>query len=172
MYHPDTESISGVSLIGSIFHTPRKASVTYKCKITQTVALSKPTSKIDKLFSKPVPPSKLPTKTEKSSGRVLTSSEALKLLQEKEEKKDAANQKKELCQKKAEKKLQQQSHAHINHDGTIEEGIKRKDNQGTVCIEDHIILATTYRATIGKILSTFRPCQLNQLFHRPTFYID
>jgi len=46
-----------------------------------------PTSKISKLFSKPIPPSKLPTKAEKSYGWVLTSSEVLKLLQEKEEKK-------------------------------------------------------------------------------------
>ena len=84
------------------------------------------------MFSKPMPPSKLPTKSEKSSGRVLTSSEALKLLQEKEEKKSAAKKQKELRRKKTEKKSQQQlQKIHNDIKETVEESIKIKGNQGT-----------------------------------------
>ena len=43
-----------------------------------------------------MPPSKLPTKSEKSSGQVVTSSEALEILQEDEERKITAKKQKEL----------------------------------------------------------------------------
>ena len=60
--------------------------------------------KIDKLFSKPMPSSKLPTKSEKSSGQVLNSSETLQ-----EKGKSAARKQKELRQKKKANKSQQQA---------------------------------------------------------------
>ena len=147
-YHPGAETISNVSLNQSVFHTPKQERKTKE--YTQIAVVSKPASRIDKLFSKPELPSKLPTKTEKSCGRVLTSSEALKLLQEKEEKKDVAKQKKdaakqkkdavkqkkdavkqkkELCQKNAEKKVQKQVDENV---GIVEEGSKRKDNPGNI----------------------------------------
>ena len=133
MYHPDADSVSSTSLNESIFHIPKQAIKTKEdSKIAHVVAISKPTRKIDKMFSKPMPPSKLPTKSEKSSGRVLTSSEALKILQEKEEKKSAAKKQKELRRKKTEKKSQQQlQKMHNDIKETVEESIKIKGNQGT-----------------------------------------
>ena len=85
MYHPDAESIlSNTSLT---MHTPEQLVRTKKdTEISHVIAVSKPARKIDKIFSKPIPPYKLPTKSEKNSGRVLTSSEALKALQEKKRK--------------------------------------------------------------------------------------
>jgi len=62
-YHPGTETISQVSLDQSVFHTPKQEGKTKQ--YTQIAAVSKPTSKIDKLFNKPDLPSKLPTKKEK-----------------------------------------------------------------------------------------------------------
>ena len=69
---------------------------------------------------------------QKSSGRVLTSSEALKLLQEKEEKKIAAKKQKELCRKKKANKSQQRlQEKHNDIKETVEESIKIKGSQGT-----------------------------------------
>ena len=107
MYHPDANSISSPSFNESVFHIPTKPIKTQEDSKITHVAISKPARKIDKLVSKPMPP-KLPTKSEKSSGRVLTSSEALKLLQDKEEKKIAAKEQKELRRKKKANKSQQQ----------------------------------------------------------------
>ena len=79
MYHPDAESIlSNTSLT---MHIPEQlVRIKADSEISHVVAVSKPTRKIDKLFSKPIPPYKLPMKSEKNSGHVLTSSEALKAL--------------------------------------------------------------------------------------------
>ena len=132
MYHLDANSISNPSLNKSVFHTPTKPIKTQEDSKITHVAISQPARKIDKLFSKPMPPSKLPTKSEKSSGRVLTSSEALKLLQDKEEKKIAAKEQKELRRKKKANKSQQQlQEKHNDSKGTVEESIKIKGNQGT-----------------------------------------
>ena len=132
MYYLDADSISSGSLNESVFHTPTKPIKTQEDSKITHVAISKPTRKIDKLFSKPMPPSKLPTKSEKSSGRFLTSSEALKLLQEKEEKKIAA---KELrCKKEANKSQKQLQEKHNDIKEIIEESIKIKGNQGTKII--------------------------------------
>ena len=130
MYHPDADSISSASLNESVFHTPTKPIKTQKDSKIAHVAISKPTRKIEKLFSKPMAPSKLPTKSEKSSGRVLTSSEALKLLKEKEEKKSATKKQKELCHKnKANKSQVQEEHNDVKE--IVEENIKIKGNEGT-----------------------------------------
>jgi len=56
MYHPGAENLDDVSLNESVFHAPSKAQ-----KCTQITAVSKLTSNIDKLFSLPAIPSKLPT---------------------------------------------------------------------------------------------------------------
>lgn len=98
MYHPNAESIGSASLNGSVFHNPKGGPKKLEgSKSTRAVSISKPTGTIKKLFHQPIPPSKLPTKTEKScSARVLTSFEALKLLKEKEEKKNVVKQQKEL----------------------------------------------------------------------------
>ena len=81
------------------------------------------------VFSKPIPPYKLPTKSEKNSGRVLTSSEALKALQEKEEKKSATEKQKELRHKKKENKKLLKRNNDIKEN--VEENVKIKVNQGT-----------------------------------------
>jgi len=47
MYHPGMENINDFSLNGSVFHTPNQGSKAQKC--TQIVAVSKPSSKIDRL---------------------------------------------------------------------------------------------------------------------------
>ena len=130
MYHPDADSISSASLNESVFHTPTKPIKTQEDSKIAHVAISKPTRKIEKLFSKPMAPSKLPTKSEKSSGRVLTSSEALKLLREKEEKKSTTKKQKELCRKnKANKSQVQEEHNDVKE--IVEENIKIKGNEGT-----------------------------------------
>ena len=65
IYHPVAESIlSNASLT---MHTPEQLVRTKEdTDISHVVAVSKPARKIDKLFSKPIPPYKLPTKSEKS----------------------------------------------------------------------------------------------------------
>lgn len=116
MYHPDSVDIGdqgGVSLGDSIFHTPVKGVRATKPS-TEAVALAKPSSMIEKIFSRPVPPSKLPTLRQKQSSRVLTSSENLRLLHEKEQKKEAAEQKKRERQKQREEKQASGKHVIIN----------------------------------------------------------
>ena len=116
MYHPDSVDIGdqgGVSLGDSIFHTPVKGVRATKPS-TEAVALAKPSSMIEKIFSRPVPPSKLPTLRQKQSSRVLTSSENLRLLHEKEQKKEAAEQKKRERQKQREEKQALGKHVIIN----------------------------------------------------------
>ena len=106
MYHPDTVEVDdqrGFSPGEAIFHTPAKG-LRAKKPIAKGVAIAKPSSAIEKLFSCPPPPSKLPTLKPKQSSRVLTSTENLQLLHEKEQKKEAAKQKKEERQKKQEEK--------------------------------------------------------------------
>ena len=106
MYHPDTVEVDderGFSPGEAIFHTPVKGLRATK-PTAKAVALAKPSSVIEKLFSCPPPPSKLPTCKPKQSSRVLTSTENLRLLHEKEQKKEAAQQKKEERQKKREEK--------------------------------------------------------------------
>jgi len=56
MYHPGAENLDDVSLNESVFHALSKAQ-----KCTQITVVSKLTSNIDKLFSLPALPSKLPT---------------------------------------------------------------------------------------------------------------
>ena len=158
MYHPNAESIGSASLNESVFHTPKGPKNLEGSKSTHAVSILKPMGTIKKLFCQPMPPSTLPTKTEKSSARVLTSSEALKLLKEKEEKKNAVKQQKELQQKKREEKLRQQSQrgkhnakngemcklSKQNHDikesveESVEEKCKINDNQSTKSIKDKV----------------------------------
>lgn len=79
MYHPDSLEVGdqNVNSLGeSVFHTPVKGRVPHATKPTaKAVALAKPSSAIEKFFSCPPPPSKLPTLKPKQSSRVLTSSE-------------------------------------------------------------------------------------------------
>lgn len=106
MYHPDTVEVDdqrGFSPGEAIFHTPAKG-LRAKKPTAKSVALAKPSSAIEKLFSCPPPPSKLPTLKPKQSSRVLTSTENLQLLREKEQKKEATRLKKEERQKKRDEK--------------------------------------------------------------------
>ena len=67
MYHPDSVDIGdqeGVSLDNSILHT-RVKGVRATKPSTEAVALAKPSSMIEKIFSCPLPPSKLPTLRQK-----------------------------------------------------------------------------------------------------------
>jgi len=115
MYHPDSLEVGdqNVNSLGeSVFHTPVKRRVPHATKPTaKAVALAKPSSAIEKFFSCPPPPSKLPTLKPKQSSRVLTSSEN-RQLQEKEQKKEAAKQKREAAKQKREaakqKRIEQQ----------------------------------------------------------------
>ena len=63
-----------------------------------------PTSSISKFLQYPPPPSQLPTLKPRSSGRVLTSAECLKMMEEKQQEREAkARQKEERRQKREEK---------------------------------------------------------------------
>ena len=98
MYHPEfikRSNIAAASLNESVFHTPK---YTKKPKIApyepgNAVSIAKTSGKIEKLFDHPIPPSILPTQKKKESSRVLTSAEALKLLQEKEAKRSCETKK-------------------------------------------------------------------------------
>jgi len=79
-----------MTLDSSNFHTPLRDK--YK---SDAAAVHKPNNSFEKLFTIPSPPPKLPTiKKEKGSGRVPTSVEALKILEEKYIVKAAAEKKK------------------------------------------------------------------------------
>jgi len=67
---------------------------------SDAAAVHKPNNSFEKQFTIPSPPPKLPTIKEKHSGWVLTSIEALKILEEKENVKAAAEKKKLERQKK------------------------------------------------------------------------
>jgi len=92
MYYPGMENIDDFSLNGSVFHTPNQGSKVQKC--TQIVAVSKPSSKIDRLFSKPELPTKLPIKAWMSSYQF----GGIAGFARERRKKDAAKQKRELRQ--------------------------------------------------------------------------
>ena len=108
MYHPTSVKVDGaVNLDSSNFHSPScisKQPESQSDATAFTVAVAKPSNLFEKLFKLPSPPPKLPTLNEKGSSRVLTSVEALKLLDEKEKKKEATKQKKLEQQKKKEEK--------------------------------------------------------------------
>ena len=125
MYHPDAESILSNTFL--TMHTREQLVRTKEdSEISHVASVSKPARKIDKL---PIPPYKLPTKSEKNSGHILTSFEALKALQEKEEKKSATKKQKELRHKKKENKRLLERNNDIKEN--VEENIKIKVNQGT-----------------------------------------
>ena len=103
-YHPTSvQLVDVVTLDSSNFHTPSHDDRQLKSKSNagaNTVAVAKLSNLFEKLLKLPSPPPKLPTLKEKGSSQVLTSVEALKLLDEKEKKKEAAQQKKLEQQKK------------------------------------------------------------------------
>ena len=88
MYHPDEED--NVSLNLSVIRTPVKSS-----KLTSKIALAQPKNPFERLFCNPTRPSALPELKPKTSSRVLTSAESLKLLSEKERKKEEAQRKRD-----------------------------------------------------------------------------
>ena len=91
MYHPTSIQLDDtMNLESSNFLTPSRHD---KAK-HKVVAVAKPSNRFERLFSLPSPPPKLPSLNNKGSGRVLTSAECLKQLEEKENKKAAAELKK------------------------------------------------------------------------------
>ena len=67
------------------------------------------TTAINKFLKAPLPPNKQPTKREKSSGRVLTSAECMKIMEEKEKEKELKARQKEQRQRAREEKAKQRA---------------------------------------------------------------
>ena len=99
MYHPGDNS------------QQKKVSNVTVTRIDEKVLIPAPASTIEKFFPRPLSPLHLPTVKPKSCGRVLTSTENLKILKEKEQKKEEEKRKKEENKRqREERKKQKEEH--------------------------------------------------------------
>ena len=145
MYHPKSVKCNDTvvaSLNEPVFHTPNyaKSPNTAPCEPGSVVAIAKVSGQIENLFDWSKLPSALPTKREKVSSRILTSSEVLSPLKEKETKKEAVKQRREQQQKKKEEKVlakldcaKQKYQANTKQDGKLQ---KQKEKT-TVELNNH-----------------------------------
>ena len=115
MYHPEQD-----------IQEKQIAKTIPSCSEGEQVLMPAPASTIEKFFPHPLTPPQIPTLKPKSCGRVLTSTESLKMLKEKEQKKEEQKREKEEKRRKREEQKRQKEESKKQK---MEEQLKSKKGE-------------------------------------------